>query len=262
VKCGLNGVILSFEMPKNLLKCYMLARHSRHEKFQGVFHPVPKEKILFATMNSEEEAHILGTVFDDLFNNSEYGKLTILDITDFSNTSFSGILSRLSRIPHQMHFLVVDYAQKFKFLAPSSMDEPANRYVAFFNNMCMDFHGKAFSLMMLSQTNRTWFDIVRKPAKGGTEGAYPLTALAEINALERDSTYVSFVYTSDALKQRKEIMINLPKNRYVNTFESPVTVLFDPEYCMVGDDPKGMGMSSESVDYSQLLLTNTLPSFI
>jgi replicative DNA helicase len=260
VRCGLNGVYLSFEMPKHLLMSYFLSRHSKHEKFRSIFRPVPKEKIIFATMNPEEQSHILDEVSDDLLNNSEHGKLEILDISDFSNTSFSGILSRLSRLNFPIHYMVVDYAQKFKFLAPHDMEEPANRYVAFFNNLCMDFHGTSFSLMMLSQTNRTWYDIVRKPTRGGVEGAYPLTALAEINALERDSTYVSFVYTSDSLKQRKEILINLPKNRYVTTFESPVTVFFDPEYCVVGDE-KGTGGVSAPVDFTQLLVTNTLPGF-
>jgi hypothetical protein len=90
---------------------------------------------------------------------------------------------------------------------------------------------------------------------------YPLTALAEINSLERDSTYVSFVYLNDSLKQRKEMMVNLPKNRYVNSFDKPVTIPFDPEFCVVGDERQGVG-DAGSIDYSQLLLTNTLPNFM
>jgi len=260
-KCGLNGVFLSFEMPKALLISYYLSRHSKHEKFQKLFRPVPKEKLIFANMNADEEKHILGPVHEDLFNNSEYGKIEFLDISDFSNTSFSGIMSRLMRVNFPIHYMVIDYAQKFKFIAPPGMDEPANRYVSFFNNMCMDFNGRSFSLMMLSQTNRTWYELARQPGRGGTEGLYPLTALAEINSLERDSTYVSFVYLNDSLKQRKEMMVNLPKNRYVNSFDKPVTIPFDPEFCVVGDERQGVG-DAGSIDYSQLLLTNTLPNFM
>ena len=85
-------------------------------------------------------------------------------------------------------------------------------------------------VLMLSQSSRDgWKEAVR------TEGRYRLTALAEANELERASSIVLSVFSSDALKQVKAAKVQLLKHRDGQAWAEPMEVYVDPVYSVFGD---------------------------
>ena len=98
--------------------------------------------------------------------------------------------------------VVVDHAQLLKFskdMSSAGLETSViNMYVSFFRQQCMNFvkEKRNIAVLMLSQANRGgWEDAVRH------QGTYTLTALADANELERASSLVMSVFSSDPLKQ-------------------------------------------------------------
>lgn len=66
------------------------------------------------------------------------------------------------------------------------------------------------------------------------EGVYDLQAIADLNEIERSSSYIVFMYTSDDMKIIQETKITLHKNRLGSPITEPVVTTFNPAVCMVG----------------------------
>lgn len=251
VKTGQNGVILSLEMPKKYLHYMMLSRHSFSPEMQQYGDPVESKKIIRTLLDEEEKKFVFGPVKEDL-NQSEHGRFRILDRTDFKRLDFPGILAVLSKLPFQIDFLVVDYAQRFKYLAEASNygggAEAANRFIDFFLSLAIGSLGYPISVVMLAQTNRNGKS--RADANGGK---YDIDALAELNALDRDSAYIMFQYKDANLLESNELKVNLPKNRFGGVIEEPVTTYVDPRYCVIGDEIEGISDAGVSENFSDIL---------
>ena len=68
--------------------------------------------------------------------------------------------------------------------------------------------GRQISVLILSQSSREgWKDAARH------NGTYKLTALAEANELERASSMILSVFSSDSLKMANTVKVQVLKNR-------------------------------------------------
>lgn len=248
IELNQNGVFISLEMPKELIWYYIYARHSYHEDFQSKGDPLNKRDIVHGNLTEEQEKFLFEVV--ELDFKSRKGRIEVLDRTDFKSMDPIGIRSRLSQLPFQIDYLIVDYMQMFRFLKEAqALKDPENSYVSFFQSMSVEFDGNPISVILLAQTNRAGFLYATEH-----DGEYMLTALAELNALERDSSYVVFLYTDDDLKDSQELKINLPKNRFGSSFQVPITTFVDGAYNIVGDFIEGVGETSQNVDFTETLL--------
>ena len=116
-----------------------------------------------------------------------------------------------------------------------------NAYISYFRQCALNWikTGRQIAVLMLSQSSREgWKDAVRN------EGAYKLTALAEANELERASSLVLSVFSSESLKQLKEAKVQILKNRDGESWSAPQEVFVDPKYYMFGENNTSIDISS------------------
>ena len=66
------------------------------------------------------------------------------------------------------------------------------------------------------------------------EGQYDLQAIADLNEVERSSSYCVFLYTSDAMKITQETKVSMLKNRLGVPIPVPFKTSFTPSVMMVG----------------------------
>ena len=80
------------------------------------------------------------------------------------------------------------------------------------------------------------------------EGQYDLQAIADLNEVERSSSYCVFLYTSDAMKITQETKVSMLKNRLGVPIPVPFVTAFTPSVVMVGRKFDRANMSD--VDFS------------
>lgn len=109
---------------------------------------------------------------------------------------------------------IIDHAQLLKF--DTSMKgignetNIVNTYVSFFRQNVLNWikTGRQVTGLILSQSSREgWKEAVRQ------EGRYRLTALADANELERASSLVLSIFSSESLKQINSAKVQILKNR-------------------------------------------------
>lgn len=251
---GYNTVFITSEVPKKLLYLWLLCRHSFEAKFahHGPVHRLGTQK---ATLTEEEETFIEKEVEPDLLENPNYGKVLILDETDFRSFTRSGLKAKLLSLPFEVDILVYDYIQLVKYLEEArdfrwSNTDPINHYVRIFADLAMHLYGDRHQVLslLLSQINREGW----KKAKDN-DGEYDLTALAEANELEKSAYYIVTLYSDEDLKDSGEVKAQLLKHRGGETHESSVIVPIDSRFLAVGHGIEGFGDGSCRQDMSSLL---------
>ena len=83
-------------------------------------------------------------------------------------------------------------------------------------------------------------------------GAYSLTALAEANELERCAYRAIFLFTTDSMKEAKEMSVQLLKNRSGQLLPEPTVVYADGESYCVGDVAEGFDTQLSTDDIADL----------
>lgn len=244
-----NLVYISLETPKEDVYFNIYCRHSFNAGF--VAYPfISHEKIRMCQISQEEFNYLNDFVIADLHspsididgNESERGKLIVLDESDFNTMSFTDIYNVLEDIDIQLggnlDGFIVDYAQLCKFTeSAKGMDDNRiiNSYISFFRRLTQKFRGgkhrKQLIGIILSQINRTnWL----KASKKG--GVYDLTCLADANELERGSYRVMTIYTDEDKKVNRSAQVQILKNRGGPTMYEPRVVFADGEAYAFGEE--------------------------
>lgn len=235
---GKNVLYLSLEVTKENVYYNLLSRHSFNSKFKKhIEHLDLKQKKL----KDDEFDYLEKEIYPDFQNSS--GKVYIVDETELEAYSFFSLESKFREIEklsieetgHGIDLLVVDHAQLLKFDASmkgiGNETNVVNAYVSFFRQNILNWikSGRQISGLILSQSSREgWKEAVR------SEGRYRLTALAEANELERASSVVLSVFSSDSLKQVKSAKVQILKNRDGQAWSEPMEVFVDPAYYVFG----------------------------
>ena len=146
--------------------------------------PIPKKKFVHKLLSVMYD-FAFNVLEPDLFNSDEYGKISILDRSDFSSLTFPSIKSKLASIDNDFDALYCDYAQCFKYFPElvekfASATEAANSAVLFLKDLAIEFEGRPRSVVLLAQTSRDGFNKATD-----NEGEYSLTALSELSMLEK-----------------------------------------------------------------------------
>jgi len=235
VELKYNEVILTMEVPAEIVKFQLLSAHSNLDKFKAEHDPINYERIMYAELTDEEEEYVFKVLEPDLFGNPDYGKIKIVEPWDFGNLTTASMDRFLDSLDFEVDALFVDYAQLLKYAGGGSwtLDE------AIFQFYQLSLSRKII-LIIMAQTNREgWKEACEN------EGRYTLRALADSNELERGAYRVFFLYLDDELKEGNEIKIMLGKNRGGRTVDEPIVTPFHPEFCSMGDGAKGYDDSIE-----------------
>ena len=67
------------------------------------------------------------------------------------------------------------------------------------------------------------------------DGKYDLAAISDLNEVERSSTYVIFLYTTEDMRMTQETKTTLAKNRLGSLIVEPVVTTFNPTVMVVGE---------------------------
>lgn len=84
------------------------------------------------------------------------------------------------------------------------------------------------------------------------EGQYDLQAIADLNEVERSSTYCVFLYTSDSMKITQETKISMLKNRLGVPIPVPFVTTFTPGVVAVGMKADGIKLTSNDFSFTQM----------
>lgn len=231
---GYNFAMITLEGQKEELYIDFISRHSytlRPNK------PLNAMDIKKGFLSEEDEQFLLEVETD--FNAME-GSIWILDGYDIADQSGAisehSIKRALKTVigDRELNALVVDYIQLFKNYkveGARSVDERMNAVVEMFSSLSIHYDdGKGLIVYLISQANRQgWLRAARN------HGQYNLTALSEINSLERASYYVVALYTDEVLASSNELSLQLLKHRGGAKLEDPFTTYVNPAFGLIGD---------------------------
>lgn len=93
------------------------------------------------------------------------------------------------------------------------------------------------------------------------EGQYDLQAIADLNEVERSSSYCVFLYTSDAMKITQETKVSMLKNRLGVPVPVPVITSFTPSVVMVGKKFERANINDVDFSFTQMDDIEDLPPF-
>ncbi len=234
---GYNVVFISKEISRDEILSSFLSLHSKHPKFME--DAIPHDAIRKVLLDEKQKKHMLCTVRPD-FDSGGKGHIAILDETNFRNWSYMEIEDTLLKIQDLfggvVHLVVMDYIQLMKYT-----DNPdvrgltdslkINSYVSFFRELAIKHE---FGVLLVAQSNREGYHRAKKFKEKDNEGKFDMLALAEAHELERSSSRVLSIYTSDKLLYANECKVCLLKNRYGRTIEDPIRVDADPVYFTFG----------------------------
>ena len=253
---GKNVCYLSLEVPKDHLAYNLLSRHSNNTKFNkriGHF-DIKKHKL-----SEEDRKYLFETVKKDF--DTLPGGIALLDESDIPAYTKAGLdqlfrkvnESFIAKTGRGVELLIIDHAQLLKFNESGfNIKDPyqiVNYYVSFFRQQTLNFlnSGNKITTIVLSQASREGYKAAAKH-----QGKYDLTALAEANELERASSNVIALYTDEALKNSKQVKIQLLKARDGSTMAEPETIFADPEYYIIGNADITNPISIETFDTEDL----------
>lgn len=261
VKNGYGQVYISLEMPKEDVYYNLICLHSNDPKFSR-FPYIYHDRIRKGLLTPEEEDFILNEVEPDLAQFRD--KMVILDETDFAKFNFGEIRAVLEKVddvmPGGVDVVYWDHANLFKFSEGSqrnlSMGEVINQYVSFIRRLGIRFRRdkenptqwRKLANVILAQCNRTgWQRAVKN------NGRYTLTAISEANELERASSFVVSLFTSEDMKISREATSQLLKSRYGQTIYEPINIYADPERYLIGEEPGEINDSVSASMFDQMM---------
>lgn len=256
-RSGLNIVYISLEIPERDLLYNLISLHSTDTKFgsESLPHSALRRKCL-----TEKQEVLFKKVADD-FNQTILPNFHILTERNFKDFSYGEVRDILYRLDTQKQIfgIFLDHANLLKYYVKgkfSNTGDAINEYVSYFRKMAICFRkdsdgkDRQVAVILLAQTNRTGY---LKAATSGKkdptqEGRYDTTGLSEAHELERASSYVLTVYSSEAMRLSKEARVQLLKSRFGQGHEDPIPVNFNPELYQFGEMDDAS--SSISTDYS------------
>ncbi len=98
-------------------------------------------------------------------------------------------------------------------------------------------------MVFAAQTNRQ--GMMRAKRNGGH---YDLTALSDLNEIERSSSYVCFIYTDEESSQSQQCKMSLAKHRFGAPLPEPVVVSFLPGVLTIGETVEAMSLTDDFGD--------------
>lgn len=248
IESGKNVLYLSLEVTKENIYYNLLSRHSFDSKFSTHIEHLDLKRKNVADKDFE---YLENTIYPDF--RSIKGHIYIVDETELEAYSFYALETKFREIDkiavsetgHGIDLLVIDHAQLLKFdqsmKGIGNETNVVNAYISFFRQCALNWikSGRQISVLILSQSSREgWKEAVKR------EGQYRLTALAEANELERASSIVLSVFSSESLKQMKSAKVQILKNRDGQAWSEPMEVFVDPVYYAFGDLKGGIAPSS------------------
>lgn len=269
---GKNIAYISLEVTKEQLEYSILSLFSNDSRFTNMGYKPLEHRSIRQNKLYSDEINFLCDVLEPEYRRVIEPNLHILDESKFKTFSESEILDVLYKLDDEkpLDAVFFDHAGLFAFKSPlynaGNVGVAINKYVSFIRQISICFRkqeGKVRSIasILLAQTNRSGhkeaersfkkLSMINRPNKSNKASdssvtqieGYQLRALSDANELERCSSVVLSVFSSDELKTQRRVYVQLLKTRYGSEVP-PIPVDIEPEVYKFGGDA--------SVDESEL----------
>lgn len=246
IKRGFNVCYLSLELPREHVMYNLISRHSvdtfddgRNRFTTKIEHSRLKSKTATAAEWKYCEDEIIPSL------NKLPGKYYIVGSENLEARTFFAYNNTLQEIENLcieesgkgLDLIIVDYIQMMKYTEEMksrvSEFEVTNMWVNYWRNQALDFlkSKRQVHVLMAAQINRTgWLKAAKR------DGEYDLTALAESNEIEKASSVIISLFSSEQLKESKEVKFQILKNRDGIKKERADTIYCDFAYQVIGGD--------------------------
>lgn len=229
IKAGKKGVLFSIELPPSMVWMQLLSRFLYEEKSIEIAASELIQQTLTDEMVKVVKEH--EPEFKEMMRES----LLILDESalDIRIMSEPRLLTRLYKKLERklggLDFVVYDHVNQFDLMFP----DQGNKCIKTIQSSGKTYknqNGIGLFTGFAVQCNREGWKRARKQ-----NGKYTLNAIADLNEVEKSSTYVVFLYTTEDMRMTQETKISMMKNRLGGLLVEPVTTAFNPVVMVVGE---------------------------
>lgn len=242
---GKNTLYLSLEVSKEEMTYAFLSRHSITSKLD----PVTRRKMPDYAIENKDNYMALAKDFLEL-----PGKIRIVDERDigiYSYTNFNNILEKINeemkeKTGRGVDIIVLDHVQILKYgVADKSLDpyQVLNYFASYFREKAAR---EGYAVILVAQTSRDGYAYA---VKNG--GRYLESGIAESNEIERSSTGIVTIFTTDSSINSNEVTVQLIKNRFGEKMQDPEQAPLLANYFMIGN-----GVTTGSEDTGPVFTNN------
>lgn len=248
-KAALEGkkvAMLTLELPPTMMWKLLEARYLFQVKGIAVtgqdliFNKVPSD-VLEQIKEAEPDFRkdIVNNVF--IFDESKISKKMMLDYKQLTNF-MRAVAEKLGGID----LWCIDHVGQFELMWPDCGNNII-KSVQSFTKTFKDQRGIAPFTLLAVQANREGEKRARK-----RDGVYDMQAISDLNEVERSSTYIIFMYTSDDMKITQETKVTLAKHRLGAVITEPIVTTFNPAVITVGSAVETVSMSDDDFNSMDL----------
>lgn len=239
---GKKCCIMSVELSPDLVWLQVQARYLYEIKGMSV----SAEDLIKRRLTDEMAKKV--EEYDEDFKRDVVSNLMILDESVLSKNmllNYKLLMKKFRAIEKKLGGLDLvswDHAHQLELMYPDC----GNKIIKQLQSVAKTYKnnkGERILMVLLAQCNREGEKRARK--KGGV---YDTQAIGDLNEIERTSSYIIFIYTSDDMKIVQETKISLSKNRLGSVLTEPVTTTFNPQVCVVGSTVEKISVSDDGFD--------------
>jgi len=250
---GLNVVIVTLEMPAEVIKKLIHIRHAANPKFEGMVPQLVKTKdYTDFKLTEAEEQFIYRVVVPDFHREMDdvtKGSIRVIEPREAS-FNYDLLKSELLRLnaerPLDAYYL--DYPNLMEITSDRNMDftRGMNRLYIKLKNLCRTFNnGQRITGFIPTQVNREG-----RAAAEHSNGIYTLRAIAEYGEIAKSSDHVFYIYRDPALVQADDCLIGHLKARLSARAEAFKANFIGPQGIICTtlwtEAPAGQGMAVSS----------------
>jgi len=236
IKMGKYGVIFSLEVHPDIVWAQLQSRYLFEEHNLDI----RATELIQQTLTDDKKKIVVSHEpgFKEMVKN-----LLIVDETVLSKGLLSSdiavkmlyrkIMTKLGGLD----FAIFDHVNQFELMFPD-MGNSIIRTLTSSGKTFVNQNGLALETIFAVQCNREG-----KKRANRRQGMYDLNAISDLNEVERSSTYVIFMYTTEDMRITQETKMTLSKHRLGALLSEPLVIQFNPAVLIVGD-------LSERVEYS------------
>lgn len=234
-----KNIFVSLEMAPEIIWAQLEARYMNQVK--GL--QISAQDIQFRKMPSDIEEKVL--LYEEDFNREIADNIVIIDESYISKQMmlnykmFSALVRKIASKLGGLDLIVFDHVGQFELMFPDCGNQII-KSIQSFSKTFVDANGTKPVSIMAVQTNRQ--GEVRARKRGGV---YDVQAISDLNEVERTSTYIVFMYTSDDMKIMQETKVTLAKHRLGAVIPEPIVTTFNPSIITVGAAVENVSMSDD-----------------
>lgn len=230
---GKKCLYISLELDPKTVQLMLQTRWMYSEKG----HQLNSQDLMFHKLSGERKQQAID--LSDEFENTFSRNVMVVDSTWFpkdvmmDTEAIKRVYAKCERHMGGLDLIILDHVNRLQLLYTDKGRGLGNEIIVKLCDAGLTFktlEGKLPTTIFAVQTNRAGWT---QASKNG--GRYSLTAISDLNEVERSSAYCVFIFTDMMSGESQEAKICMPKHRFGSVVPEPVTTTFMPQVVVVGD---------------------------